>query len=91
MSNVCVPKSLQPLLSFPLENKNNLRHKSEEPDMDNNTNNVPKRVVFPIKRGKSAILLVDKSGAFRYMGETSPLSVLYEARVYSMSMLVQQN
>ena len=78
------------LYSFPLENKNNLRHKSEEPDMDNNTNNVPKRVVFPIKRVK-AILLVDKSGAFRYMGETSPLSVLYEARVYSMSMLVQQN
>lgn len=80
VSNVCVPKSLQPLLSFPLENKNNLRHKSEEPDMDNNTNNVPKKGGISNQEGKSAILLVDKSGAFRYMGETSPLSVLYEAR-----------
>ena len=79
------------LYSFPLENKNNLRHKSEEPDMDNNTNNVPKKGGISNQEGKSAILLVDKSGAFRYMGETSPLSVLYEARVYSMSMLVQQN
>ncbi|CAL1203533.1 unnamed protein product [Candida parapsilosis] len=30
--------------------------------------------------GKSCILLNDKSGTFRYMGETSPLSVLYETR-----------
>ena len=48
--------------------------------MDNNTNNVPKKGGISNQEGKSAILLVDKSGAFRYMGETSPLSVLYEAR-----------
>ncbi|CAX41718.1 zinc cluster transcription factor, putative [Candida dubliniensis CD36] len=79
-SSVCVPKSLQPLLSFPLENNNNLRHKSEEPEMDNNAINVSKKGGISNQDGKSAILLVDKSGIFRYMGETSPLSVLYEAR-----------
>lgn len=76
----CIPKSLQPLLSFPLNNDENTI-KPEKPPLDDNTTklDVDKDGVSN-QNGKSAILLVDKSGTFRYMGETSPLSVLYETR-----------
>lgn len=76
----CIPKSLQPLLSFPLQS-NERNMKPEEPPIDDNTSKltVDKDGVSN-QNGKSAILLMDKSGTFRYMGETSPLSVLYETR-----------
>ncbi|KAL6451329.1 FGR27 Filamentous growth regulator 27 [Candida maltosa Xu316] len=81
-SSACIPKSLQPLLSFPLDrNDDNVSLKSDQPPVEDTSTSIAKESDGPSNQhGKSAILLVDKSGTFRYMGETSPLSVLYETR-----------
>ncbi|RCK59476.1 Filamentous growth regulator 27 [Candida viswanathii] len=62
-----IPKNLQPLLSFPVE--------------DNQVSLVPP----PPKQtqhehGKNLRLLYDKDGKLRYVGESSPLSLSFEAR-----------
>ncbi|EGW32200.1 uncharacterized protein SPAPADRAFT_71679 [Spathaspora passalidarum NRRL Y-27907] len=75
-----IPKSLQPLLSFPLDNEEDTPPPEEDEDMTKKKSGDKKKDGISNQSGKSAILLVDKSNTFRYMGETSPLSLLYEAR-----------
>ena len=95
-----IPKSLQPLLSFPLDNKNQTSSAVNgdgtiDKEGDTGIQDMITEDVEPLsddlsscetkdgvsnQAGKSCILLNDKSGTFRYMGETSPLSVLYETR-----------
>ncbi|KAG2734734.1 hypothetical protein G9P44_002740 [Scheffersomyces stipitis] len=67
--NTYIPKSLQPLLSFPLND-----------DKDQNESGASARNGISNQNGKCVILLNDATGTFRYMGETSPLSLLYETR-----------
>ncbi|KAK6460194.1 zinc finger transcription factor of the Zn(2)-Cys(6) binuclear cluster domain type [Scheffersomyces coipomensis] len=69
-SNTYIPKSLQPLLSFPLN------HAEDDDDSAPTSNDGG----VSNQNGKCIILLNDKSGTFRFMGETAPLSLLYESR-----------
>lgn len=64
-----VPKSLQPLLTFPLNDEIN-NDKFAVQNNDGITN----------QEGKCAIWIADFEGNFRYVSETSPLSLLYECR-----------
>ncbi|KAI5956381.1 hypothetical protein KGF54_000856 [Candida jiufengensis] len=86
-----VPKSLQPFLSLPIEKtpkktSNGGKEEEEEEDeeideeMENSEDDGAEKDGVSNQAGKSCILLNDKTGVFRYMGETSPLSVLYETR-----------
>ncbi|CAI5759740.1 unnamed protein product [Candida verbasci] len=84
-----IPKSLQPLLSLPLgtksSHKGSMRPEGIEEDIKEEEGDISEegeegRTGVSNQSGKSSILLVDKSGTFRYMGETSPMSLLYEAR-----------
>ncbi|KAL6452008.1 FGR27 Filamentous growth regulator 27 [Candida maltosa Xu316] len=76
-----IPKNLQPLLSFPLKkddiNEPTVKSSSETSSITQENgsasglaNNV----------GKNLRLLYDKDGKLRYIGESSPLSLAYEAR-----------
>ncbi|EGW35390.1 uncharacterized protein SPAPADRAFT_146579 [Spathaspora passalidarum NRRL Y-27907] len=77
-----IPKSLQPLLSFPLEkdkdgsslsstNDEDDEEEEEEDEEDEGLSN---------DSGKSTRLLFDTAGNLRYIGESSPLSLLFESR-----------
>lgn len=91
--NHYIPKSLQPLLSFPIvanpvetDTQENDDEEEEESSSGSGDDNATIKKEKDSKSGvsnqmgRSVILLNDKSGTFRYMGETSPLSLLYEAR-----------
>lgn len=69
-----VPKFLQPLLTFPLNDETD--PKAEVKNNDGITN----------QEGKCAIWMADFEGNFRYVSETSSLSLLYECRT-----IFQQN
>ncbi|RLV89931.1 Filamentous growth regulator 27 [Spathaspora sp. JA1] len=76
-----IPKSLQPLLSFPLNSQESSTPPPQDDDeVGDKKSGEKKKDGISNQAGKSAILLVDKSNTFRYMGETSPLSLLYETR-----------
>ncbi|KAK6457071.1 zinc finger transcription factor of the Zn(2)-Cys(6) binuclear cluster domain type [Scheffersomyces xylosifermentans] len=75
--NTYIPKSLQPLLSFPLNDEKDF---SPGPSGQGTSNGLVAHNGISNQNGKCVILLNDNSGTFRYMGETSPLSLLYETR-----------
>jgi len=64
-----IPKSFQPLLTFPLHH-------------DAATTTAPRASadIITNQEGKCAIWMADFEGAYRYVAETSPLSLLYECR-----------
>ncbi|KAK6454897.1 zinc finger transcription factor of the Zn(2)-Cys(6) binuclear cluster domain type [Scheffersomyces xylosifermentans] len=84
-----IPKSLQPLLSFPLGEIEDGADDIEIDDNDNDEEN--EEIVDHLEetttlrglsnnQGKSSRLLFDSAGNLRYIGESSPLSLLFECR-----------
>ncbi|KAK6200910.1 zinc finger transcription factor of the Zn(2)-Cys(6) binuclear cluster domain type [Scheffersomyces amazonensis] len=81
---IYTPKSLQPLLQFPLEDEVQDIHQDEN---DSNKEDIPSHPENPAPAtglsnnyGKSSRLLFDSAGNLRYIGESSPLSLLFECR-----------
>ncbi|KAK6462781.1 zinc finger transcription factor of the Zn(2)-Cys(6) binuclear cluster domain type [Scheffersomyces coipomensis] len=90
-----IPQSLQPLLSFPLEEAEDIQD-SDESNNNDDTSGIEETNDFNSPResnrsnhnttqlsnneGKSSRLLFDSAGNLRYIGESSPLSLLFECR-----------
>lgn len=87
-SSKYLPNNLEPLLSFPIEDEaqNNIRGRDTVGKISQNTqlekaiDDFEEDYGLSNEHGKNTRLLRDSGGNLRYIGESSPLSLLFECR-----------